>query len=89
MTSYGEFPGGPVVKTWAFTAVDPGLILGWGTKIAQVTAVRPKKPKKLTTCNAVYEGDTGGNAYLPDFPRWPHEILYNSPSFLLSFASHL
>lgn len=79
-----------MVKTWAFTAVDPGLILGWGTKIAQVTAVRPKKkPKKLTTGNAVYEGDTGGNAYLPDFPRWPHEILYNSPSFLLSFASHL
>ena len=22
-----------MVKTWAFTAVDPGLILGWGTKI--------------------------------------------------------
>ena len=35
-----------MVKTWAFTAVDPGLILGWGTNIAQVTAVRPKKKTK-------------------------------------------
>ena len=59
-----------MIKTWAFTAVNPGSILGWETKIAQVTAVRQKK-KKLTTCNAVYERDTGGNAYLPDFPRWP------------------
>ena len=25
----GEFPGGSVVKTCAFTAVDPGLIPGW------------------------------------------------------------
>ena len=61
-----------MIKTWAFTAVNPGSILGWGNKIAQVTAVRQKKKKKkLTTCNAVYERDTGGNAYLPDFPRWP------------------
>ena len=35
-----------MVKTWAFTAVDLGLILGWGTNIAQVTAVRPKKKTK-------------------------------------------
>ena len=28
-----EFPGGSVVKTSAFTAMDPGLILGWGTEI--------------------------------------------------------
>ena len=25
----GEFPGGSVVKTCAFTTVDPGLIPGW------------------------------------------------------------
>ena len=35
-----------MIKTWAFTAVNPGSILGWGTKIAQVTAVRQKKKKK-------------------------------------------
>ena len=58
-------------KTWAFTAMDPGSILGRRTKIAQVTAVWPKKTKKLTTCNAVCEGHVGGNVYLPDFPSWP------------------
>ena len=30
-----ELPGGPEVKTWAFTAVDPGSIPGRGTKIPQ------------------------------------------------------
>ena len=31
----GEFPGGLLVKTWAFTAVDVGSISGQGTKITQ------------------------------------------------------
>lgn len=39
------FPGGPVVKTWAFTDVDPGLIPRWETKIPQVM-VWPKRKKK-------------------------------------------
>ena len=36
-----EFPGGPVVSRQAFTAVGPGSIPGWGTKIPQA-----KKKKK-------------------------------------------
>ena len=32
-----EFPGGPVVRTYAFTAVSPGSIPGTGTKILQAT----------------------------------------------------
>ena len=62
-----------MIKTWAFTAVNPGSILGWETKMhkSQQCGKKKKPTKKLTTCNAVYERDTGGNAYLPDFPRWP------------------
>ena len=39
-----EFLGGPVVRTWAFTAVAPGSIPGWGTKITE--AVRPGQKKR-------------------------------------------
>ena len=35
MVCPGEFPGGPLVKNWAFTAVDSGSIPGQGTKISQ------------------------------------------------------
>ena len=31
----------------AFTAVDPGLILGWGTKILQATRHGQKKKKNF------------------------------------------
>ena len=37
-----ESPGGPVVKSWIFTAIDLDSILGWGTKIPQTTVVQPK-----------------------------------------------
>ena len=30
---YGDFPGGPMVKTLPFSARGTGLIPGWGTKI--------------------------------------------------------
>ena len=42
----GEFPGGPVVKTWAFTAVGPGSIPGRGTKIPHAVLHSPTPPKK-------------------------------------------
>ena len=32
-----EFPGGPGVKTWHFTATGPGSIPGWETNILQLT----------------------------------------------------
>ena len=30
-----EFPGGEVVRMWAFIVVDPGSIPGWGTNSPQ------------------------------------------------------
>ena len=45
---FGEFPGGPVVRTWC-TAVGPGSIPGQGTKIVQATRHTQKKKKKKTT----------------------------------------
>ena len=42
-----EFPGGPVViKTWAFTAVDPGSIPSQETKTPQTTRCGPLKKRK-------------------------------------------
>ena len=35
-STFGEFPGGPEVKTWPFTVKGPGSIPGQGTKILQV-----------------------------------------------------
>ena len=43
MGGWGEFPGGPVVRTWAFTAVDPGSFPGRGTKIPQAAWGSQKK----------------------------------------------
>ena len=43
-----EFPSGPVVRTpRAFTAVSPGSIPGWGTKIPQAVRYDQKKKKKF------------------------------------------
>ena len=42
-----DFPDGPVVKTWAFIAMDLSLISGGETKILQ-SMVQPKKPNQLT-----------------------------------------
>ena len=33
--TYGDFPGGPVIKNLPFNAGDTGAIPGWGTKIPQ------------------------------------------------------
>ena len=35
-----------MVKTWTFTAVDPGLIPGWETKIPQVVVWQKKKKEE-------------------------------------------
>ena len=35
-------PHGPVAKTSPFNAGDVGLILGWGAKISQLAAKKPK-----------------------------------------------
>ena len=40
----GEFPGGPAVLG-AFTAVGPGSVPGWGTKIPQATQHGQKEIK--------------------------------------------
>ena len=42
-----EFPGGPVVRTYAFTAVAPGSTPGQETKILQVMR-RGKEKKKVS-----------------------------------------
>lgn len=42
-----EFPGGPVVRTHAFTAGDTDLIPTWGTKSPQATRCGQKKIKKI------------------------------------------
>ena len=44
--TFREFPGGPVVRMWAFTAMGPGLIPGWGTKIPQAMHHSQKKKKE-------------------------------------------
>ena len=38
-----EFPGGPAVRTWRFTAIALGSIPGWGTKIPEATWSGQKK----------------------------------------------
>lgn len=43
----GDFPDGPVVKTWTFIAMDLSLISGGETKIPQ-SMVQPKKPNQPT-----------------------------------------
>ena len=39
----GEFPGGPALGLGAFTAMGPGSIPGWGTKIPQAELHSQKK----------------------------------------------
>ena len=48
-----EFSGGPVVKTWAFTAVDPGAIPGQGTKIPQAVWCGQKRKKEKNNKNKI------------------------------------
>ena len=36
-----------MVKTWTFTAVDPGSIPGWRTKTSQAAQCGPKKRTKF------------------------------------------
>ena len=48
-----EFPGGPVVSRQAFTAVGPGSIPGWGTKIPKAK----KKKKKGEKTKALHKAD--------------------------------
>ena len=40
---YGEFPHGPVVRTWDIHCPGLGSILGLGIKIPQATWCGPKK----------------------------------------------
>ena len=40
-----EFPGSPVVKTWGFTAMDPGSVSGQRTEIRKLGRAT-KKTKK-------------------------------------------
>ena len=42
----GEFPGGPVVRTWRFHCRGPGSIPGQGTKIQQATQHGQKKERE-------------------------------------------
>ena len=41
-----ELTCGPVVKTRAFAATDPGLIPGWGTEIPQAMWCRKQKRQR-------------------------------------------
>ena len=43
LKSWWDFPGSPVVRTWAFSARDPDLIPGQETKIPQVQHGKKKK----------------------------------------------
>ena len=41
-----EFPGGPMIRAWPFTAVALGSIPGQGTKIPQATQLNRKRKKE-------------------------------------------
>ena len=43
--SIGEFPGGPVVRTWALSLTKPDSISRQGTKIPQASWCDQKKKK--------------------------------------------
>ena len=47
MSQSREFPGVPVVKTWAVTTVDSGSIPGWGTKDPTCHAARRKEKQNI------------------------------------------
>ena len=47
----GDFPGGPVVRTWCFHCQGPGLIPGQGTKIPLASKVKKKKSERIKTEN--------------------------------------
>ena len=44
--TFGEFAGGPVVRTLCFTAKGVGSVPGWGTKIPQAMKHGQKKKKR-------------------------------------------
>ena len=48
-----DFPGGPGAKTSPSNAGDVGLILGWGTKISQLAAKKPKHKTGNTVTSSI------------------------------------
>ena len=44
--TFGEFAGGPVVRTLCFTAKGVGSVPGWGTKIPQAMKHGQKKKRE-------------------------------------------
>ena len=48
-----DLPGSPVAKTSPSNAGDVGLILGWGTKVSQLAAKRPKHRTGNTVTSSI------------------------------------
>ena len=48
---YGDFPGGPTVKTLPFSTRGAGLIPGWGTKTPDAWQPRNQNMKQKQSCN--------------------------------------
>ena len=60
---YGDFPGGPMVKTLPFSARGTGLIPGLGAKIAHTSQPENRNIKQKQYCNRFNE----------DFENGPHQ----------------
>ena len=60
ITLLGEFPGGPVVRTWHFHCWGPGSIPGWGTKIQQAVwcsqsnLIKDNLKNKINSCFLIW-----------------------------------
>ena len=84
----GNFPGGAVVKIWAFTAVDlgsipavdRGSILGQGTKIPQTMWCGKKKKTKKKKPIIVIGTSTFQSA--PSSPSNSNQVLHSRERFL-------
>ena len=66
-----EFPGGPVVRTRAFTAVALGSIPGWGTRILKKKkkknhnkSLNPPSSFRNRINTNTYQGPTAASIYL-------------------------
>ena len=67
-SKWGDFPGGPVVKTLSSDAGGTGPIPGWGAKIPHASWPKKQNRKQKQYCNKLKTFKNGPHWDLPGGP---------------------
>ena len=84
---WGNFPRGPVVKTWPSNARGTSSIPDWGTKVWWVTWVWSKREKEKISNSGMSKNSDQGKAVRNDREKWWF-TLPKSPPILHSATKH-